>query len=68
MFDSAILLIRNPYRSLMAEFNRKCAGHLGHATDVQWRSKGNIIHSTMVKCYRMPYEALNLSYLVVLVL
>ncbi|TKS83695.1 WSC domain-containing protein 1 [Collichthys lucidus] len=40
MFDSAILLIRNPYRSLMAEFNRKCAGHLGHATDAQWKSKG----------------------------
>uniref|UniRef100_A0A3B5BDV2 Sulfotransferase n=1 Tax=Stegastes partitus TaxID=144197 RepID=A0A3B5BDV2_9TELE len=37
MFDSAILLIRNPYRSLMAEFNRKCAGHLGHATDAQWK-------------------------------
>uniref|UniRef100_A0A667XEP3 WSC domain containing 1 n=1 Tax=Myripristis murdjan TaxID=586833 RepID=A0A667XEP3_9TELE len=39
MFDSAILLIRSPYRSLMAEFNRKCAGHLGHATDAQWQSK-----------------------------
>ncbi|XP_054610670.1 WSC domain-containing protein 1 isoform X2 [Dunckerocampus dactyliophorus] len=39
MYDSAILLIRNPYRSLMAEFNRKCAGHLGHATDAQWKSK-----------------------------
>ncbi|XP_058484201.1 sialate:O-sulfotransferase 1 [Solea solea] len=39
MFDSGILLIRNPYRSLMAEFNRKCAGHLGHATDTQWKSK-----------------------------
>ncbi|MEQ2169021.1 WSC domain-containing protein 1 [Goodea atripinnis] len=39
MFDSAILLIRNPYRSLIAEFNRKCAGHLGHATEAQWESK-----------------------------
>ncbi|XP_068188062.1 sialate:O-sulfotransferase 1 [Antennarius striatus] len=39
MFDSAILLIRNPYRSLVAEFNRKCAGHLGHATAAQWKSK-----------------------------
>lgn len=46
MFDSAILLIRNPYRSLMAEFNRKCAGHLGHATDAQWKSKGNPVPST----------------------
>ncbi|XP_056592671.1 sialate:O-sulfotransferase 1 [Triplophysa dalaica] len=39
MFDSAILLMRNPYRSLMAEFNRKCAGHLGYASDAHWRSK-----------------------------
>ncbi|XP_062309369.1 sialate:O-sulfotransferase 1 [Osmerus eperlanus] len=39
MFDAAILLIRNPYRSLVAEFNRKCAGHLGYASDTQWRSK-----------------------------
>ncbi|KAM8898136.1 sialate:O-sulfotransferase 1 [Spinachia spinachia] len=39
IFDSSILLIRNPYRSLVAEFNRKCAGHLGHATDAQWKSK-----------------------------
>lgn len=40
MFDSAILLIRNPYRSLVAEFNRKCAGHLGYAADHNWKSKG----------------------------
>ncbi|XP_006016173.1 WSC domain-containing protein 1 [Alligator sinensis] len=39
MFDSAILLIRNPYKSLMAEFNRKYAGHLGYATDQNWKSK-----------------------------
>lgn len=41
MFDSAILLIRNPYKSLMAEFNRKYAGHLGYAADRTWKSKGN---------------------------
>lgn len=39
MFDSAILLIRNPYRSLVAEFNRKCAGHLGYAPDRNWKSR-----------------------------
>uniref|UniRef100_A0A673Y0X1 WSC domain containing 1 n=1 Tax=Salmo trutta TaxID=8032 RepID=A0A673Y0X1_SALTR len=39
MYDSVILLIRNPYRSLMAEFNRKCAGHLGYATDQHWKTK-----------------------------
>lgn len=41
MFDSAILLIRNPYKSLVAEFNRKYAGHLGYAADRTWQSKGN---------------------------
>ncbi|NXN95343.1 WSCD1 protein, partial [Rhinopomastus cyanomelas] len=39
MFDSAILLIRNPYKSLVAEFNRKYAGHLGYAADRTWKSK-----------------------------
>uniref|UniRef100_A0A3B3SB58 WSC domain containing 1 n=1 Tax=Paramormyrops kingsleyae TaxID=1676925 RepID=A0A3B3SB58_9TELE len=39
MYDAAILLIRNPYHSLMAEFNRKCAGHLGHASEQHWKSK-----------------------------
>lgn len=39
MFSAAVLLVRNPYKSLMAEFNRKCAGHLGHASDAQWKSK-----------------------------
>ncbi|XP_062870503.1 sialate:O-sulfotransferase 1 [Trichomycterus rosablanca] len=38
-FDSAILLIRNPYRCLIAEFNRKNAGHLGYATDSHWKSQ-----------------------------
>lgn len=46
MFDSAILLIRNPYKSLMAEFNRKYAGHLGYATDRTWKSKGEHCPST----------------------
>ncbi|KPP67443.1 WSC domain-containing protein 1-like [Scleropages formosus] len=39
MYDAAILLIRNPYRSLMAEFNRKCAGHLGYASEQHWKGK-----------------------------
>ncbi|XP_044142831.1 WSC domain-containing protein 1-like isoform X2 [Bufo gargarizans] len=39
MYDSSILLIRNPYKALMAEFNRKCAGHLGYATETHWKSK-----------------------------
>uniref|UniRef100_A0A8C0ULA4 WSC domain containing 2 n=1 Tax=Cyanistes caeruleus TaxID=156563 RepID=A0A8C0ULA4_CYACU len=39
-FDSAILLIRNPYKALMAEFNRKYGGHIGFAAHAHWKGKG----------------------------
>ena len=30
-FNKVILLIRNPYEALQAEFNRRSGGHVGHA-------------------------------------
>ncbi|XP_006010796.1 sialate:O-sulfotransferase 2 isoform X2 [Latimeria chalumnae] len=36
-FGSAILLIRNPYKALMAEFNRKYGGHIGFASQAHWK-------------------------------
>ncbi|XP_004709691.1 WSC domain-containing protein 2 [Echinops telfairi] len=38
-FDAAILLIRNPYKALMAEFNRKYGGHVGFAAHAHWKGK-----------------------------
>lgn len=38
-FDSAVLLIRNPYKALMAEFNRKYGGHIGFASQAHWKGK-----------------------------
>lgn len=38
-FDSGILMIRNPYKALMAEFNRKYGGHIGFASQAHWRGK-----------------------------
>ena len=31
-FDSAILLVRDPFDSILAEFNRRAGGHIGHAS------------------------------------
>ncbi|XP_075424242.1 sialate:O-sulfotransferase 2 isoform X1 [Ascaphus truei] len=39
-FDSAVLLIRSPYKALMAEFNRKYGGHVGFASQAHWKGKG----------------------------
>ncbi|XP_016409370.1 WSC domain-containing protein 2-like isoform X2 [Sinocyclocheilus rhinocerous] len=36
-FDASILMIRNPYKALMAEFNRKYGGHIGFASQAHWR-------------------------------
>ncbi|XP_030075750.1 sialate:O-sulfotransferase 2 [Microcaecilia unicolor] len=38
-FDAAVLLIRNPYKALMAEFNRKYGGHIGFASHAHWKGK-----------------------------
>ncbi|XP_056392725.1 sialate:O-sulfotransferase 2 [Hyla sarda] len=38
-FDAAVLLIRNPYKALMAEFNRKYGGHIGFASQAHWKGK-----------------------------
>ncbi|XP_039514144.1 WSC domain-containing protein 2 [Pimephales promelas] len=38
-FDASILMIRNPYKALMAEFNRKYGGHIGFASQAHWRGK-----------------------------
>lgn len=44
-FDSSILMIRNPYKALMAEFNRKYGGHIGFASQAHWRGKGKLVKS-----------------------
>ncbi|XP_076127518.1 sialate:O-sulfotransferase 2 [Alosa pseudoharengus] len=38
-YDASILVIRNPYKALMAEFNRKYGGHIGFASQAHWRGK-----------------------------
>lgn len=42
-FDSSIIMIRNPYKALMAEFNRKYGGHIGFASQAHWRGKGELL-------------------------
>ncbi|KAI9545134.1 WSC domain-containing protein 2 [Dissostichus eleginoides] len=38
-FDSSVVMIRNPYKALMAEFNRKYGGHIGFASQAHWKGK-----------------------------
>ncbi|XP_068167469.1 sialate:O-sulfotransferase 2-like [Antennarius striatus] len=44
-FESSILLIRNPYNSLMAEFNRQHGGHTGFASEDDWKGEGWTVYA-----------------------
>lgn len=37
LFDSTILLVRDPFSSLRAEFNRRSGGHIGHASPDKYK-------------------------------
>lgn len=44
VFDKAILLVRNPFDAMLAEFNRQFGGHIGHATTERFH-KDNVWNS-----------------------
>lgn len=39
LFHQAILLVRNPYDVILAEFNRQHAGHIGHASQKAFKER-----------------------------
>jgi hypothetical protein len=41
LFDTAIVLVRDPFDNILAEFNRRSGGHVGHASQEKFsRDKG----------------------------
>ncbi len=36
-FDSAILIVRDPYKAIISEHNRKFGGHTGYAPEAQYK-------------------------------
>ena len=39
-FAKAVLLVRDPFSAVLAEFNRRSGGHIGHATADKFRRDG----------------------------
>jgi hypothetical protein len=47
-FDKAILLVREPFSALRAEFNRLSGGHIGHASSDKYKRHGGRYWRTFV--------------------
>lgn len=39
-FTKAVFLLRNPFKALLSEFNRRSGGHLGHAPSEKFTNIG----------------------------
>jgi hypothetical protein len=63
LFSSAILLVRDPFSSLLAEFNRRSGGHTGHASQGMFsRDNGEYWHEYVVNMLK-EWEAMNSDWI-----
>ena len=62
MFDRAILLVRDPFASILAEFNRRSGGHIGHASVEKYRRNGGKYWRSFVKNKAAEWRKMNLAW------
>ena len=47
LFTRAILLVRDPFDSILAEFNRRSGGHIGHASQKKCQPYTNPLYKSL---------------------
>jgi hypothetical protein len=63
LFDSAILIVRDPFDSILAEFNRRSGGHVGHTSQEKFsRDKGKFWQDFVIAKAR-DWEAMNSDWI-----
>eukprot|EP00095_Tigriopus_kingsejongensis_P002571 snap_masked-scaffold274_size229011-processed-gene-1.4 protein:Tk02571 transcript:snap_masked-scaffold274_size229011-processed-gene-1.4-mRNA-1 annotation:"GI15414" len=55
-FDKALLLVRDPFSALQAEFNRRSGGHVGHASKEKYRRNNGKYWRTFVANNGIQWE------------
>ena len=61
-FDRAILLVRDPFASILAEFNRRSGGHVGHASAEKYRRNGGKYWRSFVTSKAVEWRKMNLAW------
>ncbi len=60
-FHRAIILVRDPFSSLLAEFNRRSGGHIGYASADKYRRNGGRHWKNFVYNMANDWERMNLG-------
>ncbi len=61
-FDRVILLVRDPFSSLKAEFNRRSGGHVGHASLDRYKRSGGKHWRNFVNSKGPEWERMNMDW------
>jgi len=61
-FQRVILLVRDPFSSLQAEFNRRSGGHTGHASIDRYKRNGGKYWKGFVFSKGVEWEKMNLDW------
>lgn len=61
-FDRVVLLVRNPFASLQAEFNRRSGGHTGHASADKYKRNGGKYWKNFVNTKGEEWAKMNLDW------
>jgi hypothetical protein len=62
-FDAAILLVRDPFDSILAEFNRRSGGHIGHASQEKFNKDNGQYWQDFVMTKAEDWEAMNTDWI-----
>ena len=62
-FDAAILLVRDPFESILAEFNRRSGGHIGHASQEKFNKDNGRYWQDFVMTKARDWEAMNTDWI-----
>jgi len=61
-FDRVILLVRDPFASLKAEFNRRSGGHTGHASPARYKRNGGKYWKNFINTKGEEWARMNLDW------
>merc|ERR1719495_454854 len=62
-FQAAILLVREPSQCILAEYNRRSGGHIGHASKEKFEREGGKVWTEFVRTKAEEWESHTMDWI-----